>query len=242
MTSSVRSVANAFAILRLLAQSGPMTLTSIGQELRLSPSSCLNLLRTLVDQGVIKRDGGSKVYELVRSWADAELFDGGRDRVIIERLRAPMANTARDLDATVGLWKVVPGSRLQLIAHVQSDAAMRIQLADGQRQPIGSGAVGRALAAAQQPSDAELARRFSEVRWQSPLPLRTYLEEITQAANRGFAIDNGATFAGVCSLAAIIGQEHPTYLVSASVFAGSRNLTDLHQIGNALTAMGTAVI
>jgi DNA-binding IclR family transcriptional regulator len=240
MTSSVRSVDNAFAILRLLAESGPQTLTGIGQELGLSPSSCLNLLRTLVDQGAVEREGRAKLYRLAPSWAETRLFDAGRDRVMIETLRAAMAQVAREHEATVGLWKVSPGRRLQLIAHAQCNAAMRIQLADGQRQPIGGGAVGRALAAAEQPGDAELARRYAEVRWQSPLPLSIYLEQIALAAEQGFAIDEAATFTGVTSLAATVGEDRPAYLVSASVFAGSRGAKELHALGTALRQAGKA--
>lgn len=238
MASTIRSVASAFAILRLLAVSGPLTLTGIGQELGLSPSSCLNLLRTLVDQGAVEREGKAKLYRLAPSWAVTGLFDVGRDRAMAERLRAAMAQVANEHEATVGLWKVSPGRRLQLIAHAECNAAMRIQLADGQRQPIGGGAVGRALAAAEKPGDAELARRFAEVRWQSPLPLSTYLEQIALAAEQGFAIDEAATFTGVTSLAATVGEDHPAYLVSASVFAGSRRPAELQALGTALRHAG----
>ena len=240
MASSIRSVSSAFAILRLLADSGPMTLTGIGQELGLSPSSCLNLLRTLVDQGAVEREGRAKLYRLVPSWAETRLFDAGRDRAMTERLRASMAPVATEHEATVGLWKVSPGRRLQLIAHAECNAAIRIQLADGQRQPIGGGAVGRALAAAEKPGEAELARRFAEVRWQSPLPLSTYLEQIALAAQQGFAIDEAATFSGVTSLAATAGMDRPVYLVSASVFAGSRSPAELHALGTALRQAGKA--
>jgi IclR family transcriptional regulator, acetate operon repressor len=240
MASSIRSVASAFAILRLLANSGPLTLTGIGQELGLSPSSCLNLLRTLVDQGAVERESKAKLYRLARSWAETRLFDADRDRAMAERLRAAMAQVATGHEATVGLWKVAPGRRLQLIAHAECNAAMRIQLADGQRQPIGGGAVGRALAAAERPGDAELARRFAEVRWQSPLPLSAYLEQIAEAAQQGFAIDEAATFTGVTSLAAVVGEERPAYLVSASIFAGSRSQVELRALGASLTRIGEA--
>ena len=71
MITHVRSVAQAFAILRLLAVSGPLSLTDVGRALDLSPSSCLNLLRTLVDEGAVERETGRKVYRLTGEWAEA---------------------------------------------------------------------------------------------------------------------------------------------------------------------------
>jgi DNA-binding IclR family transcriptional regulator len=238
MTGSVRSVSGAFAILRLLAGTGPLKLTAIGHDLGLSPSSCLNLLRTLVDEGAIVRDAASKAYRLSPEWAAADLFAGGRDQALIDRLRPAMAQAAGDFATTVGLWKLAPGRRLHLIAHAECDAPMRIQLATGQRQPIGSGAVGRALAAAQQADDGELARRFAEVRWQSPLPFSTYQAEVAQAARLGFAIDRGTSVTGVWSVAAALGSADPGYILSASVFAGSRGEAELDRIGARLFAIG----
>ena len=84
MSSPVRSVDSAFSILRLLADSGASTLTAIGQELDISPSSCLNLLRTLVDQGAIEREGGSKRYRLSAGWADSGLFLARQDQAVID--------------------------------------------------------------------------------------------------------------------------------------------------------------
>ena len=135
MTSPVRSVALAFAILRLLAETSPLTLSELGRALMLSPSSCLNLLRTLVDEGVVEREGRTKRYRLTQDWASADLFQAGRAQNVIDRMRPMMAQFAMEFGATVGLWKVIPGGRLRLIAHVENDAPMRIQLADGQRQP-----------------------------------------------------------------------------------------------------------
>lgn len=236
MSSPVRSVASAFSILRMLAESGAATLTAIGQELGLSPSSCLNLLRTLVDQGAIEREGGSKRYRLSAEWAAAGLFTAGQDQAVIDRLRPVMTQLAREFSATIGLWKVSPGRRLRLIAHAICETPMRIQLADGQRQPLGGGAVGRALAARQRVGDAELARRYSEVRWQAALPLSSYLDEVALAARLGYAIDNGAAFAGVCSVAAALDADSPSMVLSASIFAGSRSEAEVEAIGSALAA------
>lgn len=239
MPSTVRSVAQAFAILRLLAESDPLTLSDLVRALNLSPSSCLNLLRTLVDQGVIEREPGAKRYRLSHDWATADLFQAGRAQKVIDRLRPLMAHFAREYAATVGLWKVIPGSRLRLIAHSASDARMRIQLADGQRQPLGGGAVGRALAAAQQLDDSELARRYVEVRWQKPMSLSQYIAEVRHAEAQGFAIDDSIAFAGVCTVAIALPELLPGFCISASFFSGSITPYEIDRTGRALAELKT---
>ena len=236
MTSPVRSVAHAFAILRLLAETSPLTLSELGRALMLSPSSCLNLLRTLVDEGVVEREGRTKRYRLTQDWASADLFQAGRAQNVIDRMRPMMAQFAMEFGATVGLWKVIPGGLLRLIAHVENDAPMRIQLADGQRQPLGSGAAGRALAAAQGVDDIELSRRFSEVRWQKPMPLRKYIEDVRQAELRGYAVDDGAAVSGVCSVALALPDIHPGFCISASTFSGSISDHGIEAFGRQLAA------
>ena len=75
MTGPVRSVSQAFAILRLLADSSALTLSDIGRFVGLSPSSCLNLLKTLVAEGVIERDSRTKLYRLSPPWCAADAVD-----------------------------------------------------------------------------------------------------------------------------------------------------------------------
>jgi len=237
MSGSVRSVRQSFAILRLLAHAGPMTLSDVGRALGLSPSSCLNLLRTLADEAVIEREAATKRYRLAPDWAASGLLADNRAQTVLKRMRPAMARFAREHGATVGLWTVAPGRRLLLAGHAESDGAMRIQLADGQRQPLGGGAVGRMLAAVQRISDAELARRYAEVRWQSALPLTRYVEEVRRAGERGYAIDDGLAFAGVCSVACAIGGDDARFLLSASVFAAAHSETEVNHIGQSLAAL-----
>ena len=240
MTRTVRSVTQAFAILRALADSAPQSLSELGRALDLSPSSCLNLLRTLVDEGVVEREVRTKRYCLTRDWAAADLFEAGSARAVIDHMRPAMVQFAREFGTTVGLWMVVPGRRLRLIAHAESDARMRIQLADGQRQPLGGGAVGRALAAAQRADDSELARRHADVRWQTPMPLSRYIQDVRQAERTGYAVDDSVAFAGVCSIAVAVFDLHPGTCVSASFFSGSIDAIEIERIGRLLAEIAIA--
>ena len=242
MTGPVRSVSQAFAILRLLGGASALTLSDIGRIVGLSPSSCLNLLKTLVAEGAVERDPRSKHYRLAPAWQAAEALRDSRAVRLADRARPLMARFAQSAEAAVGLWKIVSRDRMQLVVHAESDAGMRLSLADDQRQPLGSGAAGRAIAAAQGVGEAELARRHAPVRWQADLPFDTYARQVSEAAARGFAIDQGFAHRGVCTVAAGIAGIAPGFSLSASIVAGSRTDAEIAALGMALIALHDELI
>src|SRR3546814_4063727 len=61
-------------MLRLLAEAGTLTLSDIGRTVGLSPSSCLNLLKTLVGEGAVERDARTKYYRLAPAWQAVEVL------------------------------------------------------------------------------------------------------------------------------------------------------------------------
>lgn len=237
VTDGVRSVSQAFAILRLLANSDALTLSDIGRSLGLSPSTCFNLLGTLLAEGAIVREQPGKRYRLADAWRRSGLLRDGDARRLIDGMAPLLARFAQNHEATVGLWQVASRDRMQLVAHAESNAVLRIHLARGQRQPLGGGAVGRAMAAAQAPGADELARRFAAVRWQKAISLSVYAEQVEIAARSGYAIDDGHTHIGICTLAAVVPQKKAEFCVSASVFAGARATADVAVLGKALVEL-----
>ena len=64
-TRAVPAVTRAIAILRLLGKvKEPMGVNAIAQALDLIPSTCLHILRTLVEEKLISVDGDTKRYRL----------------------------------------------------------------------------------------------------------------------------------------------------------------------------------
>lgn len=234
--SGVRSISAAFAVLRLLGEGGALTLSDVARATGLSPSSALAILRTLVSEGALVRRLGDKRYELAAEWQVGSPFVVSQGQAAIDRLRPFMQEIGREFEATVGLWRVAAGRRLNLVAHVESEAPMRIHMAPGQRQPLGGGVVGRMHSAAEGTPEAELTRRFAETRWQQPITLARYLAEVHEAAARGFAIDDGVLHAGICSLCAALPAPWTGYYVSLSLFAGSRPADEVLHTGAALAA------
>lgn len=239
MSGPVRSVSQAFAILRLLAGEGAMTLSHVCRETGLSPSSGLNLLRTLVAEGAVERDLTGKRYALAQGWNGADLLIGARIARLIARAQPLLDRFARTHDCTCGLWQQVGGDRLALAALGESGAETRIHMAIGQRQPVGGGSTGRALIAAETLAPGELERRFARLRWRRPLAYAAWVEQIARARQAGFGIDDGFAHPGVLSIGVALAVEQPPRLcLSASIFAGTRSDADVEALGQALHALG----
>lgn len=234
MVGPVRSVSHAIAILRLLSgRSEALTLAQVARSLGLSPSSCLNLLKTLVCEGAVRQDEGKR-YSLSEAWVSCRGLAEDRQAQFVSRVQALLCRFARQQTATVGLWRMSSPTRVELIALGENDSPTRILLALGQRQPLGAGSVGRALAVGQDIDRTELQNRFTDCRWARPLDFADFAAQVDQARRDGFAADQGFAFAGVASVACFLAVKSGSYCVSASVFEGMRDAAEMHQLGTGL--------
>ena len=241
MTTHVRSVSQAFSILRLLAEEArPKRLTDLARVTGLSPSSCLGILRTLVAEGAIEIDS-QKRYRLSPGWARLEALTDCTEARLLAKSGPLLSRFAIENDAVTGLWRLNQRDRIELIALGESQSLTRIHMSIGQRQPLGGGGIGRALAAELGLDDTELESRFSGARWQTPLTFATYKEQVAAAANYGFAIDDGYAFAGVCSVSCVIPRATPRYLLSTSVFARTRSEPELLSLGKNLVELAKEI-
>ncbi|GAO78260.1 transcriptional regulator, IclR family [Sphingopyxis sp. C-1] len=200
------------------------------------------MLKTLSAEGAIEREELKKRYRLTSAWLATGIFSDSRAMRLIDRARPGMAHFAQSFEMAVGLWRIVSRDRMQLVAHAQSDAGMRLALADNQRQPLGAGAAGRAIAAAQAVDKAELERRFASVRWQSALSLDTYTRQVEEAAAKGFGLDRGYAHRGVYTAAAAITEVPPGFCLTASCVAGSRTDEELAIFCSALTGLRNELV
>lgn len=234
----VRSVSQAFAILRLIAGEGALTLTEICRETGLSPSSGLNLLRTLVHEGALERGSDARRYRLTAAWHAADLLTGARMARLIGQVQPLITRFAKTHDAACGLWQQLGGDRLSLVAQGESKAATRIHMAIGQRQPVGGGSIGRALIASEAPDPAEMERRFARLRWRRPLAFAAWVEQVARARQLGYGVDDGFAYPGIVSIGVVVpGTRNPRLCLSASVFAGARSDPEIEAMGKALAEL-----
>lgn len=243
----VGSVVQAAAILRFLGASRDGAgVTAIARALGIGPSSCFNVLRTLAGEDLVAFDPVTKAYTLGLGTIDLARRALGRDAVV-QAAAAPMAVLAERHDAAVGLWRLAPRERLVLLALAESEAATRIHMMVGQRQPAAAGATGRAVLAARKLSDAAISAAYAGMRWQIAPSGAEYLAQVRAAECDGFASDVDQINRGIATVAATIVDAVGAvrFVLSASMFAG-RDAAALDRVGadirGAAQALGQATL
>jgi DNA-binding IclR family transcriptional regulator len=231
------SIVHALTILRHLSRTGgSQGVTAIARELDISPSSCFNILKTLVGQDVIEFSEADKTYSV--GYGLLRIVRGSLTHNRILPLLTPgMRKLADRFSTAVGLWSVGRNSRPLLIWIAETEASIRIHLTVGQRLPALAGAVGRCIAAHRPPPPAEFSRLFAKLRLDQPMAEEQYLAEIEQARKRGYSIDAGTYMQGVTTVAAPIltaGSDAAFSCLSATMFTGQHPRKELATIGEEL--------
>lgn len=212
-----------------------MGVNAIAREIKRTPSTCFNVLKTLVAEQVVEFDSDSKAYFLGRGMAviarhaldPNATYTWMRDK--IERL-------ADDWGLTVALWRVVHESRLILIGYATGATSTRIHLTIGQRQPLLAGATGYCIAAVSNLSDAQIAEQFAQLRWEEPPTLAEYLQQVEQSRQRGWGLDEGRFQRGVISIATpmVDNLKKVRYCLTATMFGGQLAADKMQELASEL--------
>jgi DNA-binding IclR family transcriptional regulator len=217
-------VAAAAGILCYLARNeGPADANAVARALSLTPRKCLKILALLFAEGLVEVDPRFQAYSLSSgavSIARRDLNPPNAIARISERLEA-MAHT---FSVVIGLWRVMPASRITLIRFMDGMSQIRIHMSVGYRLPMLVGAVGRAIAANLDLPDEELRRQFQYLRWQVPLSFENYAEQVVDAKRLGYGRDHGNFVASVSTIAVTVPDEVGVvrYGISASTFIGQQ--------------------
>jgi DNA-binding IclR family transcriptional regulator len=239
----VGSVVQAIAVLRHLGNiERPQGVTAIASRLGLSPSSCFNILKTLAAEELATFDPETRAYGLGPGAIELARSAMGRDEVA-RMARASMDRIAAGHDVAVGLWRLGGGDRLTLTALAESEAATRIHLVVGQRQPAVAGATGRAVLAARGASDAEIGVACRTVRWQQAPKPSDYVAQVGEARSRGWAIDADQIIRGMTTVASAIAdaEGRVRFCLSASTFTGRETPQRIAAIGEAVRAAALVI-
>lgn len=238
----VRSVRYALAALRLAAATDrPLGVTEIAREIDMSASSCHNVLKTLTAERFLEFDPQTKKYTLGSGAIELSSKTHAPQRVFAN-YRSQLLDLATSLNVVVAFWEI-RDRRLVLVDVVDSHAAIRIQMIAGQRLPLGAGAMGRVIAADLGLRGAELQAHYEGIRWHR-LPNRTtYRREVTQAIERGWAIDIGQFIGGVTTVASVVsaGPNDPRYCIAASGFVGQATDAELQRIGESTRRIAATI-
>ncbi|RCW63631.1 IclR family transcriptional regulator [Pseudorhodoferax soli] len=197
----VPAVSRALAILRFLAQqTEPSTLKTISQELEMVTSTCLHILRALVEEQMVQVDASTKRYtlgvgvlSLARSVAENNPF---------HTLAQPVLDKiAEDWNVTTIGVKVAGIEDLVVLALARSRSPFSFYVEVGSRFPALTSATGRLVAAHSALSDADLLKQFKQLRWDNAPEFAQWQKEVNAASRQGFSIDQGNYMSGITVIA-----------------------------------------
>lgn len=240
---TVKPVSNAIRILRYLSQTAaPERAADIARHLQINPSTCFNILRTLVAEEVVEFNPVFKMYTVglgLAKLANQVMTQGQR----IELARPVMEDLAARYQVTMTLWRRMGLDRIVLVSSVVSPAALRIDMPPGQRLPLLMGASGRLFIGQLGWSEEETRKEFEGIHWSRPLSFDTYWREVNRARKRGWAQDDGYFSNGILAIAAPVYDPSGriAFTLSAVIIRGHYDDDGLYAIGEALRAAGTAL-
>lgn len=236
----VKPVVNAVRILRYLTHKGaPERSADIARHLRINPSTCFNILRTLVAEDVVDFNPLSKTYSAGLGLArlvEQLVTQGQRLQMALPAMR----ELAARFGVTVTLWRRMGLDRIVLMHSESSPSDLHINMPAGQRLPILMGASGRLFVGRMSMPEEELRQAFQTIRWARALPFDTYQREVNRARCRGWAVDDGYFAAGVLAVAApvCVAGGDIAFTVSAVMIRGQRTEAEVDVIGEALRDLG----
>jgi DNA-binding IclR family transcriptional regulator len=215
----VPAVTRSIAILRLLGRSTePMGVKAIAQSLAMVTSTCLHILRVLVDEELVKVDAtkryslGPGMLSLARSVIESNGFPAAVQPVL-DRLSRKWGVTSIGVEIG-GLDHMV------VLALSHSQIPFRLHVDVGSRFPALISATGRLVAAYSAQPWSEIERRFRSLRWQDPPDIAVWRKELDRVRKRGYAVDRGNYISGIAVLAVPVfnkRQEVTHTLVAAGV-------------------------
>ena len=236
----VKPVANAIRILRYLSQTAaPERAADIARHLSINPSTCFNILRTLVAEDVIDFNPLSKMYSVglgLAKLVDQLMTQGQR----IDLARPVMEDLAARFQVTVTLWRRMGIDRIVLVSSAASPTGLRIDMPAGQRLPLLLGASGRLFVGQLGWSEDVARAEFESIRWSRTISFDTYWREVGRAKRRGWAVDDGYFANGILAIAAPVRDPAGAvaFTISAVMIRGNHDEAGIEALGAALRDAG----
>lgn len=236
----VKPVVNAIRILRFLSESAaPERAVDIARKLEINPSTCFNILRTLVNEDMVDFSPMSKRYSAGLGLARlVEQFVTQGQKV---QLAKPLLESfAARSKVTVTLWRRMGNDRIVIVSSAACPTDVRIDMTEGQRLPILMGASGRLFASQLELQGDDTKLMFDNIRWGTSLSFEEYCDQVSEASNRGWAIDDGYFSIGILAVAAPVYSPSGTidFTVSAVMFRGQKDDAGIAELGESLCVLG----
>lgn len=233
----VGAVIQAVQILRVLADANaPLGVTAVARASGLNPSTTLNILRTLIGQGLVGFSAVTKSY-----WLDIGLLELSRsllNRSHMELLLPELKRLTREFEAASTVWQIHGDIQL-LIGRVVPEVGVHIEFPIASRVSAFAGASGRIRVALSNLPLEDIKRGFTKIQWNKPMSFERYMKEVRLAARNGYAVDVGDFLRGVTNVASIIcdREGRPHLIVSMQTFVGQLSGQSIQALGQQIRAL-----
>lgn len=217
----VGSARNATRILQWLSrQERPARLADVAGSLAINPSTCLNILHTLAEDGfVLVREktyalGSEAVAFAYRTLETVDDFS--RVQQLIERF-------SRQYGISVVLWRIEENDVVAISTFADPSALLAVNVSPMRRMPMLTGSVGR-LIAGWMPMTPEMLRlEFERANWPN-LTFEIFMAQVADAKEAGFAMECGDYVDGIHALAAPIPDNNGGIYRAVSLYALANEL------------------
>jgi DNA-binding IclR family transcriptional regulator len=215
----VPAVERAFAIIRVLAAQGPLSLADVVGDSGLNKSTTFYILRTLVTLDVVAYDEGTRTYALGPALMELGMRASGQfsDVAVAKRNLAELLET---MNVTIVLYRRVNVGEIMMVDKLERAHRVRITVQAGIHLPIQGGSFGRAFLAFDPASvvDEALEEGLHKFTPKSVTRVSVFRRELAVVRQQGWAVDHEGFALGVSTVAApIFGPDGKIALVAAAV-------------------------
>lgn len=202
--SRAPAVSRAASVLRLLAsQQMGLGVSEIARRVGLVPSTCLHVLRALVDEGFISFDDKDKTYK-----SGVGLLTLVRDAMAnseYPKIVQPVLNKlAMTNNVTAVASELDSRERLVVVALSRAPTFVSLHVSVGSRFPAYISATGRCMAAASGLSREKLKKHFDALRWETGPRFEDWYADVERVRAEGVGVDRGYYVRGLTILSALV--------------------------------------
>ncbi len=197
----VPALTRGIAILHLLGRSEiPLGVHAIARALDLVPSTCLHILRVLVDEHLLAVDPVTKRYSVAAGLV--ALARGAlRQNSYASTVQPDLDELSQTYQATALAVEASGLDHMVVVALARTDQPLRVHVDIGSRFPALISATGQCIAAFGDHSWAAIEQRFATLRWDNPPSLTAWRSSVRSTRRVGYAIDDSRYIDGVAIVA-----------------------------------------
>lgn len=222
----VNVLVSSIRVLRFISDAEqPLRASHVARTLNINPSTCFNILQTLLTEDLVSFDESSGTYGpglgLISLASSAIRKIGFRGWV-----RPHLEDLAHRFRVTTTLWQRLGSDRVILTDFAEGGSPVRIAMNIGQRLPVLVGALGRCMAAYADMSEDDIRQHYKSLRSSSLLPFDRFMEQVAETRRHGYAVDTGQFVDGVTTISSPIREADGRPLGAISMVGLSAQFPD----------------